>query len=560
MAGSLYPDPVSIEIIRNAFISAAREMNFNLIRGAYSEVIYEMQDSSVGLFDHRGNLLGQSPGLPVFLGILEVAVRVVTEAVGSENFHRGDVFVVNDAVLTGSHLNDLMVLAPLFYEGELFGFSVAKAHFADIGAMDPGETNDATEIYQEGYRLGPLKIISAGEPRDDVIDLLTRNSRLSRQAYGDLWAMIAACRTGETRLQELLERFGMQGVRAASESVFAQCEKLDREAVQAIPDGIYQSSGYLDNDRQSDKPVSVKVSVQVKGDEMSIDLSGSNPQTQGCLNCGFPATVSVARLAFKFIINPQIAVTGGTFRNLHIKAEKGSIFHAEEPAACQYYYPHLGLMIDMIFQALAPVIPEKVIASQCADAMNIMFTGHNPRSSETFISGEATAVGWGAHEGHDGENGMINYGGGDLKNFPVEVMESRFPLLIWKYGLLPDSGGAGRWRGGLAIEREYETLSDSLLSLWFERTRTPGLGILGGSTGSTPRVLINPGSESERSVLKVSSLPVSSHTIVNIRTGGGGGYGNPAERDPAKIEEDLADGYVTLKAVKSDYCFAENVK
>ena len=557
MSKSAQVDPVTVEIIRNAFISIAREMNANLIRGAYSPIIYEMKDCSVGLFDHKGRLLGQSPGLPVFLGLLEVAVQVVTDKIGLDNFNRGDVFIVNDSYMTGSHLNDVLILVPLFYEEELFGFSVAKAHFVDIGSMDPGQTNNATEIYQEGYRLGPLKIVDAGVPRDDVIDFLTRNSRLPRQIYGDLWAMIAACRTGENRLKELIDRFGLTQIRSASEEVFAQCEKMDREAVRAMPDGEYYSSGVLDNDGRNDQPVPVKVKVIISGDEMTVDLAGSSKQTSGCLNCGFPATISVARMAFKFLVNPKIAITGGTFRNLTVIAEEGSIFNAVEPAACQYYYPHLGLMIDLIFQSLSGAIPDKVIATQGADPMNIMFTGINPRNDEPFISGEATAVGWGAHEGHDGENGMINYGGGDLKNFPVEVMENRYPLLIWKYGLIPDSGGAGRFRGGLGIIREYETLSNTLLSLWFERSKTPGLGLFGGHTGSIPEVRINPETPDEKSMLKVSSLPIPAETKITAITGGGGGYGDPKERKKIFIEEDLADGYVTLQEARSKYGFED---
>ena len=273
-------------------------------------------------------------------------------------------------------------------------------------------------------------------------------------------------------------------MREAARSIFDQCERLDREAVARVPDGTYEAYGHLDSDRPGGSPVPVKVSVTVAGDELTLDLTGSSPQTGGCLNCGLAQTISGARLAFKFLFNPDTPVTGGTFRNFRVIAEPGSVFDAREPAACQYYYPHLGLMIDLMMRALAPALPDVVVAGQAADPMNIMFTGRQPGTGERFVCGEATAVGWGAYAQGDGTNGLINYGGGDLKNFPVEVIESLYPIRIHRYGLWEGSGGAGRTRGGLGVEREYETLAADIgLSLWFERTLTPGQGLFGGEDG-----------------------------------------------------------------------------
>jgi N-methylhydantoinase B len=539
-------DPVTVEVIRNAFNSIASQMNNNLARSAYTPIIYEMKDCSVGLFDAQARLLGQAPGLPIFLGNLEVAIHVTTEHFGGLDVYRpGDVYAVNDSYLVGSHLNDVTVFSPIFHDGELVGFGATKAHWMDIGSKDPSQAMDSTEIYQEGYRIGPTKLYDAGEPVTGVLEFLTRNSRLPRSVWGDMHAQIAACRTGERQLAELLDRFGRATVAEAAEAIFDQCERLDREAIRQVPDGRYQASGDLDSWGPGGDPVHVDVAVEVAGDEVRVDLAGSSPQTPGCMNCGFAQTIAAARLAFKFLINPEVDVTAGTFRNLTVTSPEATVFDAREPAACQYYYPHLGLMIDLFIRALAEALPDRVVAGQPADAMNILFSGVDPRTAEPFVSGEATAVGWGAYQGGDGTNGLINYGGGDLKNIPVEVQEARYPIRVHRYELRPDSGGRGRWRGGLGIEREYEVLAEGVnVSTWFERTLTPGWGLFGGEPGRVTEVTMTTG-EGQASLLKVNQLRAPVGARIVVATGGGGGYGDPAERDPSTHNEDLIDGYVT---------------
>ena len=539
-------DPVTVEVIRNAFVSIASQMNNNLARSAYTPIIYEMKDCSVGLFDAKGRLLGQAPGLPIFLGSLEVAIHVTTEHFGGpEIYQPGDVYAVNDSYLVGSHLNDVNIISPIFFEGDLVGFGATKAHWMDIGAKDPSQAMDSTSIYQEGYRIGPTHLYRAGEPEQGVLEFLMRNSRLPQSVWGDLHAQIAACRTGERQLADLLKRFGRETVEAAAEVIFDQCEELDREAVAAIPDGEYTAEGVMDSWGPGGDPVHVQVAITVEGDEVVLDLDGSAAQTPGCMNCGFAQTIAAARLAYKLLINPEHSVTAGTFRNLEVRAPEASVFDAREPAACQYYYPHLGLMIDLFIRALAPVLPDKVVGGQAADPMNILFTGFDPETKEQFVSGEATAVGWGAYRGGDGTNGLINYGGGDLKNIPVEVFESRYPVRIHSYALRPDSGGVGRWRGGLGIEREYEVLADDVtVSTWFERTLTPGWGLFGGGAGTVTEVTMTEG-DTTIDLLKVNQKPAPPGSRIRVATGGGGGYGDPAERDPALHDEDVVDGYVT---------------
>lgn len=538
------PDPVTIEVIRNRFVSIAETMNNNLARAAYNPVIYEMKDCSVAIFDVDSRLLGQAPGLPIFVGGLEAAIKCTLDHIGGpEMLVPGDVFAVNDSELVGSHLNDVTVLAPIFDEIELIGFAVTKAHWRDIGAKSPGHAMDTTDIFQEGYRLAPTRVLKGGETDQAILDLLTRNSRLPRGVWGDLHAQIAACRTGARELVELHRRFGGEGVRAAADAIFEQAERADREEVASIPDGSWVVSGSLDSWGPGGDPVPVKVRVVVDGDEMTIDLRGSSPQTSGSVNCGRVQTVAAAKLAFKFLINATTAVSDGSFRNLTVLTDEGSVFDAHAPAACQYYYPHLGLMIDLVITALAGPCPQRVVAGEPADAMNILLTGALPSNDEPYVCGEATAIGTGAHLLGDGTNGTANYGAGDLKNLPVEVIEARYPLRINFYRLRPNSGGAGKWRGGLGVERQYQTLGQvTKLSLWWERTQTPGWGLFGGKSGAAGVVVVEIGTKTAQ-MLKVNGLTLPKGSRVTLKTGGGGGFGPASERDPSAVIDDIADGY-----------------
>lgn len=538
------PDPVTVELVRNGFVSTARRMNNNLARAAYNPVIYEMKDCSVAIFDAEVKLLGQSPGLPIFVGGFDAAIQCTLDHIGGPGSLRpGDVFAVNDPELVGSHLNDVTVLAPIFDDTRLMGYAITKAHWRDVGAKSPGHAMDSMEIYQEGYRLAPTRVMRGGRPVEGILELLTRNSRLPRGVRGDLMAQVAACRTGALGLVEMNHRFGSAVVESASRVIFDQAERADRSEVASIPDGEWQASGYLDSSGPGGPPVLVTVKVRVEGDEMTIDLSGSNERTFGNVNCGRAQTVAAARLAFKFLINPNLEVSDGSFRNLVVRTDPGSVFDAKAPAACQYYYPHLGLMIDLVLKALSEPCPDRVVAGEPADAMNVLFAGVN--GSEPFVCGEATAIGTGAHLGGDGTNGTANYGAGDLKNLPVEIIEARYPLRVNYYRLREGSGGAGRWRGGLGVERQYQTLGDDTkLSVWWERTSTPGWGLHGGEAGLPGDVTVESGSGEVHRVLKIDGLSLGAGDRVTVRTGGGGGFGPPAQRDDAARRRDLADGYV----------------
>jgi N-methylhydantoinase B len=547
-------DPITTEIIRNAFVSIAQDMNAALIRSAYTPIIYEGKDCSVALLDENGDVLGQSLGLPLFLGNLEICVKLTAELYGWDIFQPGDVFYMNDSYMTGTHLNDATIFAPIFWNGRRVGFASTRAHWLDVGAKDPGGSMDSHEIYQEGVRWGPTRIYEGGKPRADIIDLLRRNSRFGYGLVGDMNAQVAACRTGEVRFKAILDRFDYDTVMAARDEIFRQSEVLEREAVTAIPDGSYTAEGYLDNDGLGSPPVLVKVRVDVRGDQMTVDLDGSARQTYGPVNCGFAQTISAVRVAFKLLVNPKRPVDGGTFRTLTVAAPEGSIFRATEPAACQWYFSSLGLLIDLIPRALAPALPEKVAAAHYGDSMVIYVAGTDPRKGNIpFLAVEPTTGGWGAFHSGDGQDALINNVNGGFKDLPVEVYESKYPVVLRRYGIRQDTGGPGRTRGGTGIFREYHLETPAFIYLWFERSVTPAWGLFGGRGAVPPTVIINPGRSDERHLLKINALALQQGDVILTQTGGGGGFGAPWERDPARVLADVVDGYVTRAAAERDY-------
>ncbi|HWE80470.1 MAG TPA: hydantoinase B/oxoprolinase family protein, partial [Gaiellaceae bacterium] len=487
-------DPITTEVIRNALNSAADEMNATLIRSAYTWIIYEVKDCSVALLDAEHRVLGQSAGLPIFLGNLEVCTRVTEEMYGREAWRPGDVWIMNDSYLAGTHLNDITVYGPIFHDNELVGFAASRAHWLDVGAKDAGAPMDSTEIYQEGIRLGPTKVVEGGRDRRDVIDLLARNSRFSYPAVGDLNAQIACARTGERRLSAIIERFGTETVAAARDEIFAQTEQLERIAIGEIPDGVYEAEGALDNDGLSDTPVTVRVRIEISGGDMSIDLRGTDDAAAGPVNCGEPQAISACRVAYKLLVAPDLPTNGGSFAPLSVQVRRGSVVGATEPSPCAWYFSPLGLLIDLVVKALSPVLPQKAAAASYGDSMIVTCAGLDQRTGEGFFHIEPTVGGWGAWEGSDGESGLINSVNAGMKDFPIEILETRIPLHVRRYGFRADSGGAGKWRGGNGVVREFEVECDeAYVSLWWERSKTPAWGLFEGRDATPPDLVINPG-------------------------------------------------------------------
>ena len=547
-------DPITTEVIRSAFSSAADEMNAGLIRSAYTPIIYELKDCSVALLDAEHRVLGQSSGLPIFLGNLEICTRLTEEWYGREAWRPGDVWIMNDSYLTGTHLNDVTVFGPIFHAGLLVGFAASRAHWLDVGAKDPGAPMDSTEIFQEGLRLGPTRLVEGGVPRRDMLDLLSRNSRFPQPMLGDLQAQMACVRIGEQRLGAIIDRFGLDVVQAARDRINEQTERVEREIVAAIPDGVYTAEGCLDDDGiRAGEPVWVRVRVTVEGDRMEVDLTESSDLRGGPVNCGEAQAISACRVAYKLLINPHNPPNGGSFRPLTVKVRPGSMLGAQEPYPCQWYFSQLGLLIDLVVKALSGVMPEAAAAASYGDSMVISLSGIDPRNGRPWLDLEPTVGGWGAWHGSDGESGLINNVNGSLKDLTIEVLETKYPMRMTHYGYRTDSGGPGQWRGGNGIIREYTLDGNATLFLWFERAKTPAWGLAGGRDATPPIVVINPGRADERRMLKCSREALKQGDVVRTMTGGGGGFGDPAQRERSLIADDIRNRHVSPEAARERY-------
>jgi len=549
-------DPVVVEIIRNALTSAAEDMNAILIRSAYSPLLYEGGDCVVALLDADHRVLGQSAGLPLFLGNLETCSLAVEHLHGREVWKEGDVWILNDSYLGGTHLNDVTIFAPIFDEGVIAGFAATRAHWMDMGSKDVGGSMNSTDIFQEGFRMGPVKLMDEGR-ETSIVDLIRTNVRFPYQTIGDMHAMIAALRMGTTRMKELLDRYGADRINRARDEIFRQTEHVERQIVRDIPDGVYEAEGVLDNDGiDLTTPIPIRLRIEVSGDSIEFDVTESADQTRGPINCGAAQAISALRVGYKLLITPHSNSNGGSFRPLTVKVRSGSVLGAVSPAPCQWYFSHLGLLIDLVSKAMAPVMPERVASASHGDSMIITAAGFDPRFERDFVTMEATLGGWGAWQGADGESAMINNVNGSLKDLPIELMETRYPLRINEYSIRPDSGGPGKWRGGNGVVREYEFLADCVVGLWFERSTTPAWGLFGGADATGPEVVFNPGRSDEMRALKANARPVRAGDVVRLAVGGGGGFGDVAERSHQDIVDDITNGFITEEFAMARYGYS----
>lgn len=560
MSTAIAIDPVTVEIIRNALNAAADDMNATLIRSAYTPIIYECGDCVVALLDADHQVLGQSAGLPIFLGNLETCTRATEEQFGREVWQPGDVWILNDSYLGGTHLNDVTIFGPVFEQSELIGFTASRAHWIDVGSKDPGGSMDSVSIFQEGLRMGALKLVEGGVDVRSVMATVNTNVRFPYPTNGDMHAMIACITMGEKRLQEIVRRFGLETLELARDEIFRQTEALERAVVAAIPDGIYAAEGVLDNDGiDLGTPIPIRLKITVRGENIDFDVTESADQTVGPVNCGVSQAVSALRVGYKLLVSPDLPGNGGSFRSMTTQVREGSVLGAVAPAACQWYFSHLGLLIDMVPRALAPAMPERVAGASHGDSMIVLTSGIDPRVNREFVSLEATVGGWGAWQGSDGESALINNVNGSLKDMPIEVLETRYPWRINEYRIRPDSGGSGRWRGGNGVVREYEAMCDCSMSLWFERSRQPAWGLFGGEDAVGPEVVINPGRPDERRMLKVNGTRLRTGDVVRCATGGGGGFGYPVERAVDDVRADVLNRHVTSEMALRRYGVATDL-
>jgi N-methylhydantoinase B len=546
-------DPIQTEVIRQALVAAAEQMKRALVRTAYSPVIYDVYDFACAIYDRRVRLLAQSLGLLHFMGRLSFCVELAVEAVGGEDtLEPGDVLIYNVPYGSGAHAQDAGVVMPAFLDGQLIGYTAIKAHWMDIGAKAP-YCSDTTDVYQEGTKLPGVRICRRGEIVDDVFRILVANSRVPTVLAGDLNAEIVGVRTGAAAFAEVVRRHGPDRFWPSVERMLAHGEALVRSTFERIPDGVYTGHGELDDNGITDDRVPFEVSVEVSGSDVVVDYSASPGPQEGPINCPLPATIAATRVAIMMLAGAGEEPNEGHFVPVEVVTSPGSLFHALPPSPCfMYGWPAIQA-IEVIFRALADAMPGQVPAGSGGDVAAFVWYGRREATGEQWAGGWPHPIGSGASAHGDGGSALQHVAQTGARSQPVEVMEHVGPWLIGQWELAQDSGGPGRQRGGLGLDIAYEALEDMHLTSVLERTRNAPWGLFGGGEGRPNSATIESPDGTSTPFRKGTWMPVPKGTTVRLHTGGGGGYGPPAERDPEAVRRDLNEGYVSREHAKRHY-------
>jgi N-methylhydantoinase B len=541
--------PITVEVVRNAIVAYADEMANALSKAAYNMMIYEVRDYCCGLIDTQARMISQNRGgLPIFLADLGVAVADGIARYGLSGFAPGDVIVMNQGEVCGQHLNNVVVYSPCFHAGELVGFAANRAHWVDIGGVRQGfGSYGSSDIYAEGLQMRSLKIYEAGKRNETLWQIIRDNVRYPEAALGDLRAQIASCQLGARRYGELIARYGRDTVEGCIATVWDQAEAAARAVIEKIPDGTYTAESFLDNDgRNLDQPLRIKVSVHVRGSQMTVDYSEMNPQVPGPLNSGRSGGIAGARVAFKALTSPDLDVNEGCFRPLDVVLPEGTMLSAKPPAALGLWSIALPTVIDTILKALAPAVPHLIPAAHKGDMGGCSFFGFRPDGSR-FLLMNIFGGGWGGRPNEDGESASVSVCQGDVRNTPVELQEIKYPVLIETHALRGNSGGAGQYRGGLGVELTYRLLQSCRANINLDRTRDPPWGLHGGKPGAVNECYIQRADGSRTAVQKATEIAIAADDRVTFLTAGGGGYGDPRGRDPAAVVRDLEAGFISAE-------------
>ena len=551
-------DPITAEIIRNALVAITDEMKTNMMRTAYNPIIYEALDFTVGLFDAAGDTTSIGLGLPMFIRGLSDAIKAKLAFYGADGIEPGDILLTNDAYIMGSHLNHMIFTLPIFHDGEIVAFASSMGHWQDIGGTLGGTTQD---IYSEGLQVPIVKVFKRGVQDDELTRLIRTNVRFPELAMGDFRAQVAAIRTGEIRYRALLEKYGADDVAESIRAIFEESEGLARAAVSAIPDGVYEAESFMDDDGISKERIPIKVRVIVSGANMTIDLSDVSPQVQGFYNSGATAGISAAQVAFKCMTTPTLyPINEGSFRPLTINLPPGRVVSATKPAAMRKWMTIPMTIVDTIFKALAPAMPQHVAAGHHADLNSSRIFGTNVRNGRFFASSLGLpGGGWGAKYDSDGMSATVCINDGDTHNSVIEAQEAKLPVRIEGYALRTDSGGAGRYRGGLGCALHVRVEGATKLNMTTERTQCPPWGLFEALAGLPNgfRVVHPDGSEFVPATGKMGSYSLQPGDTFIVEAGGGGGYGDPHLRPRSAVRDDLRRGYISRESAVRDYGMTE---
>ncbi len=550
-------DPITVELVRNGVLAVTEEMKTNLMRTAYNLIIYEALDFTVGLFTAEGETVSIGLGLPMFIRGMSETVKAKIRHFGIENIHPGDILVTNDAYITGSHLNHVTFTLPIFYDNQIVGFTCCMAHWLDIGGSMGHVT---TDIYSEGLQIPILKYQSAGKVNQDLLDIIAINVRLPDLAMGDLRAQITAVTTGERRFMELVKRYGKNEVLASIETIMEHTDAAARASAAKIPNGTYTAESFMDDDGVNEGvPIPIRVKVVVKDGQVTIDLSDVSRQVSGFYNSGLTTGIACAQVAYKCLTTPEwYPVNDGSFRSLNVVMPEGSVISATRPAPMRWWMTFPMTVIDTIFKAMATALPDQVIAGHHADLVVATLHGFSPKDGRFYIASIGPlGGGWGAKSREDGVSVTVCINDGDTHNSPSEQLEAKYPILIERYELRQDSGGPGLHRGGLGADLVVQALAPFSFNTSIERAHCKPWGLDGGmeADGNSVGVRVDGVWEEDLPNAKLAHRRLKKGDAFSLRSGGGGGYGDPRRRPREKVAHDVAEGYISPEAAQRDYGF-----
>ena len=554
-------DLFTTEIIKNSLVALGEEMFNAVIRTSMSPIIYETTDFAVGVTDARGNLLGQGNGVTAFLATLDTAVQSTLETYpGADDIRPGDVIMTNSPYAGGgTHLSDVVIVLPVFAGDEVIAFTVNKAHWTEVGGSEPGSVStEATEIFQEGLHFRFLKLYEEGRLNRSLVQLIRDNVRLPDSTIGDMHAGVAAARVGGRRVLELVEKYGRTDVLAAMEDLLDYGERMTLAELAKLPQGVFEAEDVLEDDGLGNGPFKVRVKVTVTGERMIADFTGTSPQAPGPINCSYTGLVTGARCLFKAVTNTDIPANGGCFRALQVICPEGTLVSAHSPAPVSLYYESLIAAIDVMWKALAPVLPHCLSAGHQRSVGATFVSGLHPDTGDLYVLGEPLVGGWGASRGVDGDNGQFCCGNGETYNVPVELFESRYGLQVDQYAFNMEGGGAGEYRGGRGVVLDYRVTSDeAFLTYAATRTESRPWGLAGGAEGTNnyAQILRRDGRIDRFGMC--TTVRAEKGEVIRLTTANGGGYGDPAARDRQAVEWDLKNGYITSEQAQAEYGAAD---
>jgi N-methylhydantoinase B len=548
------PVSINVEVVRSYLVAAADEMRATLIRTAFNPVIYEVLDFGISIYDARMRAIAEAPGLTMFLGANDYSIAKGVEYIGAEHLHRGDVVMLNYPYWNAAHAYDATMFAPVFqpareladdpdHDGTLVGYVCVRAHWMDLGAKDPGYVLDSTDVHQEGILFPGTKLAERGVLNRQIVELIRFNSRMPELVLGDMHAQIATLRTGERRLLDVIAKFGRDVVDHAVEEILSHSERSTRAALDALPQGTWTAVDWLDDDGISNDPVRMQVTVTIGDGRFVVDFDGSAPATRGPVNMPLGATIAMCKVVLKALTSPDQPSNAGTTVPLEVRAEPGTLFHAVYPAPTFTLWTGI-VALELVYKALAQGMPERLPASSGGDVPGFMMVGTHPETGELFAISNNDAVGWGGAPDHDGIDATIHISESIVRNTPMEVLEARSGMRFERLEIRADSGGRGRFRGGCGLRRDIVFDCDGEFLSVIKKTRSRPWALAGGEEPAASRVIAHPGTERERAI-STERLVVRTGDRVQLLTAGGGGHGDPADRDRSAIERDVSEGYVT---------------